>query len=227
MGTVSKRIDTPYGGFYPLGTPSSALLEIPRRTERKRSYLCSGPKKGTAVPLPIHRPQSAIPFTTALGPLALCDSIYAKPVQSAVITPRQCRKRKPIPFLYASYLRSRAVRPVREVAPKGKGEIHKRGGNRRCLSLLCARRAQRHVPALRRARNPRSERVQRCAPRVHRVTAAEEQAAARSRRIAHAPCVPCFCAAAQKNAPFLAKERQNKDCGDKDMNGAWRLSQPP
>ena len=24
-GTVSKRIDTPYGGFYPLGTPSSAL----------------------------------------------------------------------------------------------------------------------------------------------------------------------------------------------------------
>ena len=45
-GTVSKRIDTPYGGFYPLGTPSSALFGIPRRTERlRRSYLCSGPKK--------------------------------------------------------------------------------------------------------------------------------------------------------------------------------------
>ena len=72
-GTVSKRIDTPYGGFYPLGTPSSALLGIPRRTERlRRSYLCSGPKKGTAVPLPIHRPQSAIPFTATLKPLELC-----------------------------------------------------------------------------------------------------------------------------------------------------------
>ena len=72
-GTVSKRIDTPYGGFYPLGTPSSALLGIPRRTERlHRSYLCSGPKKGTAVPLPAHRPQSAIPFTATLKPLKLC-----------------------------------------------------------------------------------------------------------------------------------------------------------
>ena len=104
-GTVSKRIDTPYGGFYPLGTPSSALLGIPRSTERlHRSYLCSGPKKGTAVPLPARRPQSAIPFTAALKPLEFCDSIYAKPVQSAATTPRQCGKREPIPFLYASYL---------------------------------------------------------------------------------------------------------------------------
>ena len=72
-GTISKRIDTPYGGFYPLGTPSSALFGIPRRTERLcRSYLCSGPKKGTAVPLPAHRPQSAIPFTATLKPLKLC-----------------------------------------------------------------------------------------------------------------------------------------------------------
>ena len=38
-GTVSKRIDTPYGGFYPLGTPSSALLGYLGATERKRSYL--------------------------------------------------------------------------------------------------------------------------------------------------------------------------------------------
>ena len=45
-GTVSKRIDTPYGGFYPLGTPSSALLGYLGATERKRSYLEVGPKKG-------------------------------------------------------------------------------------------------------------------------------------------------------------------------------------
>ena len=102
--------------FYPLGTPTFPLF-LSRRTERLcRSYLSSGPKKGTAVPLPVHRPQSAIPFTAALKPLELCDSIYAKPVQSAAITPRQCGKREPIPFLYASYLRSRAVRPVREAA---------------------------------------------------------------------------------------------------------------
>ena len=44
-GTVSKRIDTPYGGFYPLGTPSSALLGYLGATERKRSYLEVGPKK--------------------------------------------------------------------------------------------------------------------------------------------------------------------------------------
>ena len=83
--------------FYPLGTPSSALLEYLGATERKRSYLEVGPKKGTAVPLPVHRPQSAIPFTATLKPLAVCDSIYAKPVQSAAITPRQCGKRQPTP----------------------------------------------------------------------------------------------------------------------------------
>ena len=44
-GTVSKRIDTPYGGFYPLGTPSSALFGSLGATERKRSYLEVGPKK--------------------------------------------------------------------------------------------------------------------------------------------------------------------------------------
>ncbi len=99
-GTFSKRIDTPYGGFYPLGTPSSALLGIPRRTERLcRSYLCSGPKKGTAVPLPARRLglTPTIPLSATLKPLTVCDSIYAKPVQSAAITPRQRGKREPIP----------------------------------------------------------------------------------------------------------------------------------
>ena len=61
-------------------------------------------KRRTAVPLPARRPQSAIPFTAALKPLELCGSIYAKPVPSAAITPQQRGKRKPIPFLYASYL---------------------------------------------------------------------------------------------------------------------------
>ena len=43
-------------------------------TERKRSYLEVGPKKGTAVPLPIHRLglTPPIPFTAALKPLELC-----------------------------------------------------------------------------------------------------------------------------------------------------------
>ena len=43
-------------------------------TERKRSYLEVGPKKGTAVPLPIHRLglTPPIPFTAALKPLEFC-----------------------------------------------------------------------------------------------------------------------------------------------------------
>lgn len=61
--------------------------------------------------------------------------VYAKPVQSAVITPRLCVKRESIPFLYASYLRSRAVRPVREAA-EGKAGVQ-RG---RCTHLIRARR---------------------------------------------------------------------------------------
>ncbi len=61
--------------------------------------LRGGTEKGTAVPLPIHRPQSAIPLTATLKPLAVCDSIYAKPVQSAATTPRQREKRQPIPVL--------------------------------------------------------------------------------------------------------------------------------
>ena len=92
----TKGVDT--YGFYPSCESPRFPLFLSRRTERlRRSYLSSGPKKGTAVPLPVHRPQSAIPFTAALKPLELCDSIYAKPVQSAAITPRQCGKRKPIP----------------------------------------------------------------------------------------------------------------------------------
>ena len=72
-GTVSKRIDTPYGGFYPLGTPSSALLGIPR-SDGTQAFLLRGgtEKRRTAVPLPIRRPQSAIPFTATLKPLELC-----------------------------------------------------------------------------------------------------------------------------------------------------------
>ena len=68
-------------------------------TERKRSYLEVGPKKGTAVPLPAHRLglTPTIPPSATLKPLELCDSIYAKPVQSAAITPRQRGKREPIP----------------------------------------------------------------------------------------------------------------------------------
>ena len=156
-----------------------------------------GTEKGTAVPLPIHRPQSAIPFTAALGPLTVCGSIYAKPVQSAAITPQPRRKRKPIPFLYASYLRSRAVRPVREVAPKGKGEIHKRGGNRRCLSLLCARRASGPFPPLASGEIPARQRRIAYATRLHHKTAAEEQAAAHSQRIAPATRVHRKTAAAE------------------------------
>ena len=96
-GGRKKGMDT--YGFHP-------SFESPRfpwgnlgATERKRSYLEVGPKKGTAVPLPIHRLglTPPIPFTAALKPLAVCDSIYAKPVQSAAITPRQRGKREPIP----------------------------------------------------------------------------------------------------------------------------------
>ena len=49
-----------------------SLLGYLGATERKRSYIEVGPKKGTAVPLPVRRPQSAIPFPAALKPLALC-----------------------------------------------------------------------------------------------------------------------------------------------------------
>ena len=151
-GTFSKRIDTPYGGFYPLGTPSSALLGYLGATERKRSYLEVGPKKGTAVPLPAHRPQSAIPFTATLKPFTVCGSIYAKSVKSAAITPQQRGKRKPIPFLYASYLRSRAVRPVRVVA-EGKVGVQ-RGRETVGVPPFLRPPRERPVPALRRARNP-------------------------------------------------------------------------
>ena len=40
-GTVSKRIDTPYGGFYPLGTPSSALFGK-RRSDGTQAFLLRG-----------------------------------------------------------------------------------------------------------------------------------------------------------------------------------------
>ena len=71
-GGRKKGMDT--YGFHP-------SFESPRfpwgnlgATERKRSYLEVGPKKRrTAVPLPIHRPQSAIPFTATLKPLELCN----------------------------------------------------------------------------------------------------------------------------------------------------------
>ena len=66
----------------------------------------------------------------------------AKPMQSAVITPRNGRPMavptenvNRYPFLIVSH------RCNHHRALKGKGEIHKRGGNRRCLPLLCARRA--------------------------------------------------------------------------------------
>ena len=95
-GGRKKGMDT--YGFHPSFESPRFPLFLSRRTERlHRSYLSSGPKKGTAVPLPARRPQSAIPFTATLKPLELCDSIYAKPVQSAAITPRQREKRKPIP----------------------------------------------------------------------------------------------------------------------------------
>ena len=45
-GTVSKRIDTPYGGFYPLGTPSSALLGRPRSDGTQAFLLRGGTEKG-------------------------------------------------------------------------------------------------------------------------------------------------------------------------------------
>ena len=182
---------------YPLGTPSSALFGKPRSDGTQAFLLRGGTEKGTAVPLPARRPQSAIPFTAALKPLELCDSIYAKPVQSAAITPQPRRKRKPIPFLYASYLRSRAVRPVREVAPKGKGEIHKRGGNRRCLSLLCARRASGPFPPSADGEIPARQRRIANATRLHHKTAAENWAAAHSRRIAYATRVHRKTAAAE------------------------------
>ena len=44
-GTVSKRIDTPYGGFYPLGTPSSALLGKPRSDGTQAFLLRGGTEK--------------------------------------------------------------------------------------------------------------------------------------------------------------------------------------
>ena len=141
-------------------------------------------KKETAVPLPIHRLglTPTIPPSAALKPLELCDSIDAKPVQSAVITPQQRGKREPIPFLYASYLRSRAVRPVREVAQKGGRWSPKRiettvggvypFGNR-------SRRPQT-------AKLPSPETAYCFATRVHRRTDAVEWAAAHGRRIANA-----------------------------------------
>ena len=45
VGTVSKRIDTPYGGFYPLGTPSSALFGIPRSDGTQAFLLRGGTEK--------------------------------------------------------------------------------------------------------------------------------------------------------------------------------------
>ena len=100
-----KGMDT--YGFHPSFESPRFPLFLSRCTERlRRSYLCSGPKKGTAVPLPPRRLglTPTIPFPATLKPLTVCDSIYAKPVQSAAITPRQRRKREPIPFLYANYL---------------------------------------------------------------------------------------------------------------------------
>ena len=100
-----------------------------------------------------HRPQSAIPFPATLKPLELCNSIYAKPVKSAAITPQLCGKRKPIPFLYASYLRSRAVRPVREAA-EGKVGVQ-RGRETVGVPPFLRPPRVRPVPAARKRRNPR------------------------------------------------------------------------
>ena len=127
---------------------------IPRSDGTFRSYIEVGPKKGTAVPLPARRLglTPTIPFTAALKPFTVCGSIYAKPVKSAVITPQQRGKRKPIPFLYASYLRSRAARPVREAA-EGKIGVQRGKETVGVLSFLRPPRV-RLVPAVRRRRNP-------------------------------------------------------------------------
>ena len=68
-----KGMDT--YGFHPSFESPRFPLFLSRRTERLcRSYLCSGPKKGTAVPLPPRRLglTPTIPFTAALKPLELC-----------------------------------------------------------------------------------------------------------------------------------------------------------
>ena len=55
--------------------------------------------------------------------------------------------KNPLPFLYSLSSENFAVL-------RGNGEIHKRGGNLRCPSLLCARAASAHAPAVRRRRIP-------------------------------------------------------------------------
>ena len=138
---------------------------IPRSDGTFRSYIEVGPKKGTAVPLPARRLglTPTIPFTAALKPLTVCDSIYAKPVKSAAITPQLCGKRKPIPFLYASYLRSRAVRPVREAA-EGKVGVQ-RGRETVGVPPFLRPPRVRPVPAVRRRRNSPA-RQRRIAPQL-------------------------------------------------------------
>ena len=54
-------------------------------------------------------------------------------------------RKNPLLFLYS------LSSPITTVPSKGKGVIHKRVENRRLSTLLCARAASAHVPALRRA----------------------------------------------------------------------------
>ena len=87
------------------------------------------------------------------GQFTLCRACGDETVCVAVryLTLRIGRERhgskNPLPFLYSLSSGNFAVL-------RGSGEIHKRGGNLRCPSLLCARAASAHVPALRRAQLP-------------------------------------------------------------------------
>ena len=101
----AKRIDNLRFSIL-LGLQLSLCSQVGARNGFTVPICARDRKRRTAVPLPARRLglTPTIPFTATLKPLELCDSIYAKPVQSAASPPRQREKREPIPFLYASYL---------------------------------------------------------------------------------------------------------------------------
>ena len=158
---------------YPLRKFPFSLLGYLGATERKRSYLEVGPKKGTAVPLPSDRLglTPTIPFTAALKPLTVCYT--------------QLRKTRAICRDYAATMRKTSadtrsfMRVTYEVGPqarsrgcRGKGRSSKREGNRRCPSLFApaARAARSRAPQS--AKSPARQRRIAHATRLHRTAAA-------------------------------------------------------
>ena len=139
---VGKRVDT--CGFYPLNSRFPLFVSLAQTRERRplrKGERQSGYHSVSFATcsqftdrLLLHRvrhcyaaPSVELPVCVAERYLTLRIRGYMDGYQSS------CGRKNPLPFLYSLSSANFAVL-------RGNGEIHKRGGNLWCPSLLCARR---------------------------------------------------------------------------------------